>query len=129
MRTMFSHIALTCQTKRLTRVVLSGSIRDFATLLTASSVPIRVMRLARIVWLTSILAACPAFALPRTQKLSAGAAARFLDQATWGPTPASIAQLQEAGITNWLDAQFALNTSDLPDQPLLASSGKPNSDL
>ena len=57
------------------------------------------------------------------------AAARFLDQATWGPTPASIAQLQQTGITAWLNAQFALNTSDLPDQPLLGSDGKPDRDL
>jgi uncharacterized protein (DUF1800 family) len=54
------------------------------------------------------------------------AAARFLDQAAWGPTAASIAQLQQAGIANWLKAQFALNTSDLPDQPILGSDGKPN---
>jgi uncharacterized protein (DUF1800 family) len=62
-------------------------------------------------------------------QLSAPAAARFLDQATWGPTPVSIAQLQQMGIPNWLKAQFALNTSDLPDQPILASTGKPNYDL
>ena len=37
-------------------------------------------------------------------QLSASAAARFLDQATWGPTPASIAQLQQMGIPNWLKA-------------------------
>ncbi len=61
--------------------------------------------------------------------LSGRAAARFLDQATWGPTPASIAQLQQTGITAWLNAQFALNTSDLPDQPLLGSDGKPDRDL
>jgi uncharacterized protein (DUF1800 family) len=57
------------------------------------------------------------------------AAARFLDQATFGPTPASIAQLQQVGIANWLNAQFSLNTSDLPDQPLLDATGKPNRDL
>jgi hypothetical protein len=61
--------------------------------------------------------------------MSAGAAARFLDQATWGPTPASIAELQQLGTTNWLSAQFALNTSNIPDQPLLDSSGQPNRDL
>ena len=33
------------------------------------------------------------------------------------------------GIPNWLRAQFALNTSDLPDQPILASDGKPNTNL
>ena len=41
------------------------------------------------------------------------AAARFLDQATWGPTPASIAQLQQMGISNWLTARFLVNASDL----------------
>ncbi len=54
------------------------------------------------------------------------AAARFLDQATWGPTPASIAQVQSMGFDAWLAAQFALNTSDLPDQPILNSAGKNN---
>ncbi len=58
------------------------------------------------------------------------AAARFLDQAAWGPAPAAIAQLQQMGIANWLSAQFALNTSDLPDQPLIDSTtGQPNRDL
>lgn len=61
--------------------------------------------------------------------MAASAAARFLDQATWGPTPAAIAQLQQMGISNWLNAQFALNTSDLPDQPILTSSGTNNYDM
>ena len=57
------------------------------------------------------------------------AAARFLDQATWGPTPASIAQLQQMGITNWLAMQFKASPSDLPDQPILASDGNSNTNL
>jgi len=57
------------------------------------------------------------------------AAARFLDQATWGPTPSSVAQLEGTTISNWLNAQFALNTSDLPDQPILNSDGKSNNAL
>jgi uncharacterized protein (DUF1800 family) len=57
------------------------------------------------------------------------AAARFLDQATWGPTPASIAELQQMGIQAWLAQQFATNTSDLPDQPILNSAGNSNTDL
>jgi len=61
--------------------------------------------------------------------LSDHAAARFLDQATFGPTPFSITQLQQVGISSWLAAQFALNTSDLPDQPILASDGKFNTNL
>jgi uncharacterized protein (DUF1800 family) len=61
--------------------------------------------------------------------MSASAAARFLDQATWGPTPASIAQLQQMGIASWLRAQFAMNTSEIPDQPILTSAGLPNRDI
>jgi len=58
------------------------------------------------------------------------AAARFLDQATWGPTDASIQQLQTVGTKNWLAWQFGLNVSDIPDQPLLnATTGNANTDL
>jgi uncharacterized protein (DUF1800 family) len=68
--------------------------------------------------------------MAQTSAVIAGrAAARFLDQATWGPTPASIAQFEQTGIANWLNQQFSLNTSDLPDQPVLASNGQPNRDL
>ncbi len=61
--------------------------------------------------------------------LTPRAAARFLDQATWGPTPASVAQLQQMGTDAWLNAQFALNVSDLPDQPVLAADGSSNVNL
>jgi uncharacterized protein (DUF1800 family) len=57
------------------------------------------------------------------------AAARFLDQATWGPTPANIAELEQMGITAWLNAQFAATPSDLPDQPILAVTGTSNTNL
>jgi uncharacterized protein (DUF1800 family) len=63
------------------------------------------------------------------QVLTDRAGARFLDQATWGPTPASIAEVQQVGIADWLTAQFALNTSDLPDQPIFDAAGKPNNVL
>jgi uncharacterized protein (DUF1800 family) len=33
------------------------------------------------------------------------------------------------GIGAWLDRQFAVKTSDLPDQPVLTEAGKPNRDL
>jgi uncharacterized protein (DUF1800 family) len=61
-----------------------------------------------------------------TPVLTARAAARFLDQATWGPTPATIAQVQLMGFNAWLQAQYALNTSDLPDQAILNSAGTSN---
>jgi len=56
-------------------------------------------------------------------------AARLLDQAAWGPTPADIVKVQTMGVSNWLNEQFSWNTSDLPDQPVLGSDGKPNRDL
>src|SRR5580692_9568118 len=62
-------------------------------------------------------------------QMSDRAAARFLDKATWGPTPAAIAEVQRMGFENWLNAQFALNTSDLPDQPILGADGKFNRNL
>ena len=81
----------------------------------------------------AVLAAMAAFYPAAAQTSSAlmtdRAAARFLDQATWGPTPASIAQLEQMGINSWLASQFELNTSDLPDQPILNSAGKTNQDL
>ncbi|MBV8845062.1 MAG: DUF1800 domain-containing protein [Bryobacterales bacterium] len=63
------------------------------------------------------------------QSMSARAAARFLDQSSWGPTPSSIAELQSRGIDNWLAEQFAMNTSDLPDQEILTSAGISNNNL
>jgi uncharacterized protein (DUF1800 family) len=63
------------------------------------------------------------------QSVSARAAARLLDQATWGPTPASIAEVQSIGIEKWLQAQFAADSSDLPDQPILNAQGTSNTDL
>jgi uncharacterized protein (DUF1800 family) len=66
---------------------------------------------------------------PTTPAMTERAAARFLDQATWGPTPSSVAQLQSTTMPDWLNAQFALNTSDLPDQPILNSAGKSNNNL
>lgn len=86
------------------------------------------MRISWSACLLALWAVSPGFG-QSTQQMTAGAAARFLDQSTWGPTPASIAQLQQMGIANWLAAQFALNTSNIPDQPINDSSGMPNRDL
>jgi uncharacterized protein (DUF1800 family) len=77
----------------------------------------------------TLLAALPQEAASQTSSLTSRAAARFLDQATWGSTPASVAQLQQTGISGWLNAQFALNVSDLPDQPVLAANGLSNTSL
>ena len=79
--------------------------------------------------LAGMLFTAPAFGQLPAPTMTARAAARFLDQATWGPTSASIADLQQEGISAWLTEQFALKSSYLPIQPILASTGKPNYDL
>jgi uncharacterized protein (DUF1800 family) len=83
----------------------------------------------KFIWLGAFTVLIPAFGQSTTPQVSEQAAARLLDQAAWGPTPAAIQQVQKMGIAAWLDAQFALNTSDLPDQPLLNSAGNANTDL
>ncbi|HVO97732.1 MAG TPA: DUF1800 domain-containing protein [Bryobacteraceae bacterium] len=70
-----------------------------------------------------------AIAQTTSPAVSERAAARFLSQATWGPTQASIAQVQSMGFNAWLQAQYALNHSDLPDQPILNAAGKQNNNL
>jgi uncharacterized protein (DUF1800 family) len=65
----------------------------------------------------------------QAQTLTDRAAGRFLDQATWGPTSASITSLETIGIDAWLKNQYTLNVSDIPDQPILDSAGKNNNDL
>jgi uncharacterized protein (DUF1800 family) len=81
----------------------------------------------QIAW--ALLIALPAFGQTTSPAtLTDRAAARFLDQATWGPTPASIAELEKEGVASWLEAQFAVTPSDLPDQPIL-ESGLSNHDL
>ena len=78
---------------------------------------------------TGVMISCLASGQTTGLVMSDRAAARFLDQATWGPTPAAIQALQQAGFPTWLSTQFALTTSELPDQPLLNAEGKPNNDL
>jgi uncharacterized protein (DUF1800 family) len=39
-------------------------------------------------------------------QVDAGTAARFLEQSSWGPTPQTIAQVQQAGLKNFLTQQF-----------------------
>jgi uncharacterized protein (DUF1800 family) len=79
-------------------------------------------------WVSAFLMLAPAFA-QNSGSMTERAAARFLDQATWGPTPDSILELEAMGFQAWLQAQFALNTSDLPDQPILDSSGNSNTNI
>lgn len=74
-------------------------------------------------------------AIPHSGTASTGtvisdrAAARLLDQATWGPTPASIAALQQSGFTSWLNSQFAAPASSIPSQAIINSLGNQNRDM
>ncbi|MDX1984708.1 MAG: DUF1800 family protein [Bryobacteraceae bacterium] len=43
------------------------------------------------------------------------AAARLLDQATFGPTKASIARVQQLGVEGWLQEQFNLPATQIPN--------------
>jgi len=81
-------------------------------------------------WVMIVLGACPAgFGQAPPAAVSARAAARLLDQATWGPTAGAISAVQGMGVAAWLNYQFGLNNSDMPDQPVLDAAGKPNRDL
>lgn len=54
----------------------------------------------------TVSAPVPASVGPAHPKLTYLAAARFLEQASWGPSAESIAHLQEIGIDAWLAEQF-----------------------
>jgi uncharacterized protein (DUF1800 family) len=47
--------------------------------------------------------------------VSARAAGRFLEQASWGPTPASLVEVRRMGLEKWIDAQFEAPISDYPE--------------
>jgi uncharacterized protein (DUF1800 family) len=51
------------------------------------------------------------------------AAARFLEQAAFGPTSADIAHVQQVGINNWLTEQFNLPESPIADPGASGSGG------
>ncbi len=44
-------------------------------------------------------------------QVTAAVASRFLEQASWGPTPATIAQVQQAGLQGFLTQQFSAPVS------------------
>jgi hypothetical protein len=49
--------------------------------------------------------------------VSPAAAARFLEQASWGPTQAAVAAVEAAGFSKYIDEQFMAPLSPLPDVP------------
>jgi hypothetical protein len=55
-------------------------------------------------------------------RLTYSAAARFLQQATFGPQADSIMHLQQIGIQGWLDEQFTMPPVSSPEQPFLTTA-------
>ena len=50
---------------------------------------------------------------PKPNNVNAYAAARFLEQASWGPTSTSVAEVQRLGVEGWISQQLALRASVL----------------
>ena len=67
---------------------------------------------------TLLLLSNAAQAATPASKVTANAAARFLEQASFGPIPTTIADIQTAGFSAWIDSQIALDKtkwSPIPD--------------
>ena len=61
--------------------------------------------------------------------VSAAAAVRFLEQATFGPTPQLVTQVQQTGFTSFLTDQFNAPSSTLPDPASTVNSLAPTQQL
>jgi uncharacterized protein (DUF1800 family) len=68
----------------------------------------------------------PCTATDSTQCLSYSDAFRFLEMASWGPTPASIAHLQTIGRAAWLNEQFAMPSPNPVFPPPVELNQGPN---
>ncbi len=60
---------------------------------------------------------------------TATAAARFLEQASWGPTPASVSEVQKIGFEKWIANQMDPNLTPLSSFPPVAVDAKGNTSL
>ncbi len=65
---------------------------------------------------------------PLPENLTDAEAIRFLEQTTWGPTPALIAHVKQVGRSVFLDEQFAMAPSSYPDPVPNSSSLAPARD-
>jgi uncharacterized protein (DUF1800 family) len=64
---------------------------------------------------TCFLVALSAISLPADAQPNHGNLVRFLEQATFGPTPLLIAHLEQVGIEAYLDAQLTAPMTDYPE--------------
>ena len=58
--------------------------------------------------------------VPKLANVRVYAASRFLDQSSFGPNSASIADVQSLGYAQWIDRQLALPPTQIDGSPLLA---------
>jgi uncharacterized protein (DUF1800 family) len=58
-------------------------------------------------------------------QITSAAAARFLEQASWGPTAATVAQVQQLGFSAYIDQQFLAAMSPISDVPPDANGRQP----
>jgi len=58
--------------------------------------------------------------VPKPANVRMYAASRFLDQSSFGPNSASIADVQSLGYAQWIDRQLALPPTQIDGSPLLA---------
>lgn len=56
---------------------------------------------------------------PQSEPITEADAARFLEQATWGPNETSIQEVQQKGFDGFLQEQFALPSSGLGNHPIM----------
>ena len=54
---------------------------------------------------------------PANAVVSLRAAARFLEQASWGPSPQSLAEVRQIGFERYIEQQFAEPVSGFPEPP------------
>lgn len=57
---------------------------------------------------------------PKPVNIKAYAASRFLDQASFGPNAAAVAEVQSIGYASWIDRQLSLPPTQIDGSPLLA---------
>jgi uncharacterized protein (DUF1800 family) len=74
----------------------------------------------------TVLAACVCLRTGSAHSLvTPAAAARFLGQARFGPTAATATQVQQMGISGWIDSQFGAPITPIPDVPPDANGREP----
>ena len=61
---------------------------------------------------------------PKPTSIRAYAAARFLDQASFGSSPSAVAAVQAIGYEKWIDQQLSLPPTQIDGRPLLAWSDR-----